>query len=199
MEIRDKELFEILLEFNSYLASRIRIIAVGGTALTLLGKKASTKDVDFCFEDEKEQNRFIQSAKRLGYSVDPPNRLIRKDIAIDIYSGGYIFAVQLPADYKEKATLIKEMEKIALFALSPLDLIVTKAARFNQRDDEDLRSILLNYPLDQNELVERYIQTMENSMVRDAKDNLIALFALMEKISSVNKTALEKAERWARG
>ena len=41
------ELLDNLREWNRYLKRKVHLIACGGTAMTLLGIKASTKDVDF--------------------------------------------------------------------------------------------------------------------------------------------------------
>ena len=44
-------------------------IAHGGTALTLLGLKPSTKDVDFGFRDRTDLDRFSKALKRQGYRL----------------------------------------------------------------------------------------------------------------------------------
>ena len=42
-----KLLLDILAEWNHFLRRKVHLIACGGTAMTLLGVKPSTKDVDF--------------------------------------------------------------------------------------------------------------------------------------------------------
>ncbi len=42
-----KVLLEVLAQWNNFIKRKIHLIACGGTALTLLGVKASTKDVDY--------------------------------------------------------------------------------------------------------------------------------------------------------
>ncbi|HIH22456.1 TPA: hypothetical protein HA238_01890 [Candidatus Micrarchaeota archaeon] len=196
MEIGSRTLMDSIIEFDKYLSRRMRIIAIGGTALTLLGKKASTKDIDFCFINEADRTEFTRIAKRLGYVSEPPSKLIGHGLAVDIYSNGYIFCVQLQPNYAEISVKIRELQKIELYALNPVDLVITKTSRFNDRDREDIITILKNYGLDQNEFVERYIKTMENSMVRDAKDNLLVLFSLIDRYIKVDKNAFEIAKRW---
>ena len=44
-------------------------IAHGGTALTLLGVKGYTKDVDFGFRSREDFDRFSQALKRMGYEI----------------------------------------------------------------------------------------------------------------------------------
>ena len=199
MEIGTKTLEEIIIEFDRYLTRKTRVIAVGGTALTLLGKKASTRDIDLCFTEERVALSFIQAAKKMGYRSEMSNKLMGKSVIIDVYSNGYIFCVQLPEDYSEKAVKIRDFHKIELYALAPIDLLITKAARFNERDKEDIMTIIRSYKIDEKELVERWISTMENSMVRDAKDHLRALLMIFEESGIKDDEARKTAEEWLNG
>jgi hypothetical protein len=45
----------------------VRLIACGGTALTLMGIKESTKDVDFTIPVEAEHDRLLKFLRDLGY------------------------------------------------------------------------------------------------------------------------------------
>lgn len=197
MEIAARELFEILLELDNYLTRKIKLIAIGGTALTLLNKKSSTKDIDICFLNESDEKIFLKTAERLGYKIQSARKLIEQDLVIDYYCNGYIFCVQLEGDYFEKAIEIRKMQKLELYALNPLDLVITKTARLNDRDQDDIKTILSSYPIDQKELVERYIKTMKNSQVRDDKEHLLVLFSIIEKLIEVDKKAFKTAKRWA--
>jgi hypothetical protein len=47
-------LLEIMEEWNRVLRRKVHLIACGGTAMTLLGVKPSTKDVDFMTPDLQE-------------------------------------------------------------------------------------------------------------------------------------------------
>jgi predicted nucleotidyltransferase len=171
MEVGPGKLIETLLEFDRHLGRSITVVAVGGTALTLLGEKESTKDIDVCFESEGDMSRFVKVAGRLGYRMES-GRLAGHGVIIDVYSNGYIFCVQLPPDYREKAVAIRSMDKIQLFALSPEDIVITKTARLNERDIEDIKTIFSSYDVGKENLVSRYIAVMEDSLVRDAKLNL---------------------------
>ena len=66
------ELISTLKEWDSLLPGRakIHLIACGGTALTLLGYKESTKDVDFIVPVEKEYDLLIQFLKDAGYKQE---------------------------------------------------------------------------------------------------------------------------------
>jgi hypothetical protein len=171
MQVESKRLIEIILEFDRYLPRNIIVIAIGGTAITLLGKKESTKDIDLCFETEKDKESFIKIAERLGYG-HKSGKLTGHGTMIDVYAQGYIFCVQLPDDYIQQSKEIKSLNKIKLFSLNPIDLVITKTARLNERDLEDIGTIFESYDIDRNELVLRYFDVMKNSIVKDAKAHL---------------------------
>ena len=114
----DKEiLLKWLFNINNKLKRKITIIAIGGTAMTLLGLKSSTKDIDFCIKSEDKK--------------DFKNNL-DKEFKVDIYFDGYIFSEQLPDDYIKKAKKIVVMKNIVLKALSPVDIIITKTVNIRQ-------------------------------------------------------------------
>jgi peroxiredoxin family protein len=68
-KIDKKALLEILEQWNRFLKRRVHLIACGGTAMTLLGVKASTKDVDFMIPRLAEYNYLINMLKKLGYEM----------------------------------------------------------------------------------------------------------------------------------
>jgi len=59
--LNKKTLLDILRYWNSYLKRKVHLIACGGTALTLLGIKPSTKDVDFMVPIEREYKYLIKT------------------------------------------------------------------------------------------------------------------------------------------
>ena len=69
--IRPKNPTALLLwlenDISRYLDHEVQTYAHGGTALTLLGIKDSTKDVDFTFTRKDEFYELIAILKRMGY------------------------------------------------------------------------------------------------------------------------------------
>lgn len=56
-------------EVSAVIADKTEIVAHGGTALTLLEVKGSTKDVDFGFRSREDFARFSDALKTIGYRV----------------------------------------------------------------------------------------------------------------------------------
>ena len=62
-----EQLLNIMVEWNRFLKRRVHLIACGGTAMTLLGVKPSTKDIDFMIPNIKEYAYLIKQLSALGY------------------------------------------------------------------------------------------------------------------------------------
>mgnify|MGYP001618006731 FL=1 len=133
------ELIKWLKSIDKKLHRKITLVAVGGTAMTLLGLKSSTMDMDFCISSDEKKDF---------------ERHLDKSFKVDVFTDGYIFSEQLPADYAEKSKEIISMKNIVLKALNPVDIVITKAARFNARDEEDIEA--LSKHVDKDELIKRF-------------------------------------------
>ena len=119
-------LFDFLSVLNEDLTRKIILVAVGGTAMTLLDLKPSTIDIDFTIPG-CDRIEFEQALK-----INPPG------YKVDRWTDGYIFCQTLPKDYLEKSIKIKEFSHISLRAIQPVDIIVTKIGRLNDRDIQDI-------------------------------------------------------------
>lgn len=137
--IDKNDLLGWLKKIDNRLKDRVTIIAIGGTAMTLLGLKSSTIDIDFCISS-KERDNF--------------KKALDKKFHVHIFTDGYIFSEQLPDDYIEKSKNILKLDNITLKALNPIDIIITKTARLNARDEGDIQ-VLVKY-VNKDELIKRF-------------------------------------------
>jgi hypothetical protein len=70
-----------------------------------------------------------------------------------------IFAVMLPDDYLSKSSLIESgLRKIKLYALSLVDIVVTKAARLNDRDWQDIEACIAKGNLTEEQISARGVE-----------------------------------------
>ncbi|PIN69078.1 hypothetical protein COV93_06865 [Candidatus Woesearchaeota archaeon CG11_big_fil_rev_8_21_14_0_20_43_8] len=136
-------LLDWLRKIDQKLKQHITLVAVGGTAMTLRNMKESTRDVDFCLSSDQADS-FQELTKDSPFHVD-------------IFVDGFIFSEQLPTDFVEKAIVMDvNLENIELRALSPIDIILTKAARYNERDEEDIATISKRCKLDKEDILSRF-------------------------------------------
>lgn len=149
MAITKIELLEFLEEIDKIIGNAVTLIAVGGTAMTLLDLKGSTIDIDFDVSAE-DVDVFRKTVKSL-----PPGP------RIDIFMEGMIFSQQLPSDYLEKCIPVKvKLKNIRLFALHPIDIVVTKIGRLNERDVEDIKSCVKKFKLERKDVEKRALQVV---------------------------------------
>jgi hypothetical protein len=136
-------LLEFLEVLNEDLTRKSTLVAAGGTAMTLLDLKPSTMDIDFTIpsSDLPEFERALKN--------NPPG------FKVDRWTDGYVFCQSLPDDYLEKSIKIKEYSHISLRALNPLDIIVTKIGRLNQRDIQDIETCIKAYKISKDDIKTR--------------------------------------------
>lgn len=160
--IGKEKLLSFLMQVDKMLTRKIRVNAVGGTGLTLLDAKDTTKDIDFDFnnEDEKEFKRALSNL--------PPHGL-----RIDFFTDGFIFSQKLPKDYEKHCAPIKTgLKNIQLFSLSPLDIIVTKIGRLNDRDIEDITVCIKKFSITKKQIESRGKQVEYVGHEENYKSNL---------------------------
>src|SRR5271163_3509170 len=137
----DKQgLWDILEVWDSYLPGKVRVVACGGTALTLQDLKASTKDVDFLVPDEEEYKILLSTIKKLGYRQKTGYGWAKDEgFTFDLFKGKVIFVTELldsPLD-PGKHIPIKAFKKLEVSALNDLDLIISKMFRGDDVDVQD--------------------------------------------------------------
>lgn len=147
MDIKDKQfLLDYLSVVDNLLERKIILVAAGGTAMTLLNIKNSTKDVDFTGPSKD----IIEFEK--AESLLPPTGL-----DIQCWPDGRVFSQELPDDYIRKSIDIDthDIKNIILKALQPLDIIVTKVGRYNDRDVEDIRDCIKVHNIEKESIISR--------------------------------------------
>lgn len=141
---QDKQLlFDFLELLSDELRREITLVAVGGTAMTLLDLKSSTIDIDFTIpiSDLQEYNRAL--------------KILQPGLRIDIWADGFVFTQILPDDYLEKSIEIKRFRKILLKALHPIDIVVTKIGRLNERDIQDIELCISKWGISKTQIETR--------------------------------------------
>jgi len=127
--------------WNKFLNKTVHLIACGGTAMTLLNIKESTKDVDFIVPKEKEYTYLISRLQELGYTKVSGSGWQRKgeQYIFDLFAGNKIHTTELlesPLDERRHIKL-KEFSRIYLGILNYYDILISKLFRGNTVDFED--------------------------------------------------------------
>ena len=133
-------LLNTLSIWNNHLHKKVHLIACGGTALTLLNIKESTKDVDFLIPKEEEYRYLIKILKDLGYNNKTgAGWATEKGFIFDLYPGKKIFMTELLESPLNKGNneVFKELEYVYLGILNFYDLLISKLFRYTSVDRED--------------------------------------------------------------
>jgi len=117
------------------------MIACGGTAMTLIGVKESTKDVDFMVPNQSEYNYLIATLDSLGYKPDTAAGWRREGepFRFDLFKGNNIHTTTLLESPLEEGrhTLLMEYSRLYIGILNDYDLIASKLMRGETVDFDD--------------------------------------------------------------
>lgn len=161
MSLSKQQLLDFLEELDKKLEREITVVAVGGTAMTLHNIKASTIDVDFTIpaEDFSEFHRVLD--------------LVPHGFKVDIWNNGMVFSQDLPEDYLEKSKPVRtKMKSMKLKTLDPLDIIVTKIGRLNERDKEDIATCIKKFKITKTHIKKRAKQVIYTGREENYEINL---------------------------
>jgi len=136
MSLDKQQLIDFLEEIEKELKRKIILVAVGGTAMTLLNLKASTIDVDFTIP-RKDFGEFKRALD-----------IVPHGFKVDLWNDGMVFSQFLPEDYLDKSRKIRtNLKMIDLRALDPIDIVVTKIGRLIGRDKDDISECIKKFKL----------------------------------------------------
>ena len=134
-------LLDVLGQWNTFLKRKVHLIACGGTALTLLGVKESTKDVDFMVPIEPEHRYLTKTLKALGYQKRTGSGWGRQgdSFVYDLFVGNRIHTTELFASPLKEGNhkLLREFSHLYVGILNEYDLIASKLFRGLEVDFED--------------------------------------------------------------
>jgi len=144
-QIDKQGLLDRISAWDSFLKRKVHLIACGGTALTLLGVKASTKDIDLMVPDVSEHKYLIEILKQLGYKSASGWGWERGDgLIFDLFRGKAVHTTELLESPLEKGNhgLIKEFSHIYFGVLNYYDIIISKLFRATTVDIDDCLSLV---------------------------------------------------------
>lgn len=172
--------------WDSFLKKRVRLIACGGTALTLIGIKASTKDIDLMVPEIGEYDYLINILKQLGYKQASGYGWVKDDVFIfDLFKGKTIHTTELLESplAKDNHSLVKEFTRIYLGVLNHYDIIISKLFRATEIDIEDCLLLLRHVKgeLDVERLKVRFWETASFDVSEHKVNNNLEHFLRLAK------------------
>lgn len=171
---------QLLKLVADYLEKDITCIAVGGTAMMLQKYKATTKDIDLVFKDEKDREAFIKAIERLGYkqqgtrmiydkkrheNKNKPLMYSRGEERFDLFMKN-VFGYKVNFSIERKAQRNDFIGKKELILMLPEieELILLKAITGREKDYEDIETILeVEKDVKWEQIVELAVKQKENN------------------------------------
>ena len=126
MSITKPMLLEYLRKVDGLASEPFTLVGIGGTSLALQNIKQTTYDVD------------IMVAKGTYESFVSLRRRVPDIRHVDSFRPGKAVSVLFPPDYLESSIHCRSYHNIELFALSVVDVIITKSARLESKDFADI-------------------------------------------------------------
>ena len=162
--INKKGFLTELAAWNNFLGRKVYLITCGRTALTLLGVKDSTKDIDFMVPRVKDYSYLISLLEELGYkSVSGAGWAKDGGFVFEFYRGNRIHTTELlESPFKAgNHILVKEYSRIYLGALNYYDLIISKLFRGTSVDMDDCLALIKakRKEIDMVKLEDRFLET----------------------------------------
>ena len=160
---------ENFLQLIADLDEEIELFAIGGTAMILKNIKEATKDIDFLTTAPYKKIKELFTLA--GLNEKDPSKLCNiwylDKIRIDIFHDEFIMGFTLPDDWKKSSHSLRDIGKLKIYILNWYDLIITKIARSESRDIEDILAIIEAEKIDFKKLKERYYQHAEISLIAE--------------------------------
>jgi len=190
----DKQgLLDRIIAWDSFLKRRVYLIACGGTALTLLGVKPSTKDIDLIVPNLNEYDYLVGILKQLGYKSASGWGWKREDgFIFDLFRGKSVHTTELLESPLEKGNNIpvKEFDRIYLGVLNYYDIIISKLFRATAVDIDDCLLLVRDKKkdIDFKQLGQRFKETASFDVSEDkVNKNFEHFLKILKKEGLINE------------
>jgi hypothetical protein len=173
--------------WNGFLGRSVRLIACGGTGLTLLVVKDSTKDIDFIVPDVGEHDYLLSILEQFGYKQVTGSGWARGGgFIFYLFRGSRIHTTELLESPLEKGNhfVFKEFSRIYLGILNYYDLIISKLFRGTSVDFDDCIALMVakHCEIKVDRLCDRYRETAKYDVAEERiLKNLDSFLGLIRK------------------
>ena len=190
----DKQvLLDRISAWDTFLKRKVHLIACGGTALTLLGVKPSTKDIDLIVPNLDEYEYLVSILKQLEYKSASGWGWERGDgFIFDLFRGKAVHTTELLESPLEKGNhiLVKEFDRIYLGVLNYYDIIISKLFRATALDINDCLVLIKDKKkgIDFKQLEKRFKETAAFDVSEDkANKNFEHFLRILKKEGLINE------------
>lgn len=191
--IDKQRLLDTIGAWDGFLKRKVHLVACGGTAMTLLGVKESTKDIDLMVPNTDEYEYLLSILNQLGYKTASGWGWAREDgFIFDLFRGKSVHTTELLESPLEEGNhiLVKEFERIYLGVLNYYDIIISKLFRATALDLEDCFLLIKSKKkdIDLKRLEERFREIASFDVSQDkVNKNLEHFLKILKKEGLINE------------
>ncbi len=148
-----EDLTKALADVGSKLGRRIKAYLIGGCAMTFMGRKVATKDIDVVFCTTKDTKDFVAAMQLTGFKhvrnvAGPYSALgafaIMEDsnqMRFDVYDRQVCRALELSGGMQARARPYQKFGNVDLYLMASEDIFLFKGITEREADLDDMRTL----------------------------------------------------------
>jgi len=183
------DLLKALTDVGNHLTENVRVYLIGGCAMTFIGRKAATKDIDVVLTSPRQVELFLQAAELVGFkrvedasreyeSLGAWNILENEDgMRFDMFDRQACKCLTIDAGMESRARLYRRLGLLEVYLMAPEDIFLFKGITERESDLDDLR-VLVEYGVDW--------QTVEGECLSQG-DNGVWTYRLYSKLLELRR------------
>jgi len=149
----EEDLTKALADVGSKLGRRIKAYLIGGCAMTFMGRKVATKDIDVVFGTTNDAKDFVAAMQLTGFKhvrnvAGPYSALgafaIMEDsdeMRFDVYDRQVCRALELSRGMKARARSYKKFGNLDVYLMASEDIFLFKGITERDADFDDMKTL----------------------------------------------------------
>lgn len=155
----EEDLLKALTDLGNHLTENVRVYLIGGCAMTFIGRKASTKDIDVVLTSPGQVELFLRAAELAGFKrVEDTSReyeslgawnIVENEVGMrfDVFDRQVCKGLTIDAGMETRAHLYRRLGRLEVYLMAPEDIFLFKGVTERESDLDDLR-VLVEYGVD---------------------------------------------------
>lgn len=147
------DLTSALTAASSKVSRKMSAYLIGGCAMTFMGRKVATKDIDIVFSSMADAKDFVAAMELVGfahvqrvathYTALGAFAIMEdaKGMRFDIFDRQVCRALELSEGMRSRAHLYKTLGNLAVYLMSPEDIFLFKGITEREADLDDMRML----------------------------------------------------------
>ena len=151
---RAEEIARLFTELDDLLDRKVELLMVGGSAMSVRGDKAFTKDIDLVFAGERAMEDFISAVERRGFRERQRLGMEYRKMSTRVFVDGRGYWLDLFCERICKAFLVHEgvwgraneylkLKKLRVLLMAPEDIFISKSITEREGDLEDMHTMYM--------------------------------------------------------